>query len=133
MLAPNGPADRPHQAAQQCAQARAAWRTRGNIAYVLCAGSRGFQPGELSHLRPGHQPTIPICAQVCCVYSLKRAQLLMGALPNGGLITIYYMDIRAFRQGVRGVLPAVQSPWASAWSRAKWPGYSGRGWTTVVT
>jgi heterodisulfide reductase subunit A len=42
--------------------------------------------------------TIPICSQICCMYSIKQAQLLMGALPMAD-ITIYYMDIRAFGKG----------------------------------
>jgi heterodisulfide reductase subunit A-like polyferredoxin len=58
----------------------------GNIAYVLCAGSRD------------HTADNPICSQVCCMYSIKQAQLLMGALPLAD-ITLYYIDIRAFGKG----------------------------------
>jgi heterodisulfide reductase subunit A-like polyferredoxin len=58
----------------------------GNIAYVLCAGSRD------------HTAENPICSQVCCMYSIKQAQLLMGALPLAD-ITLYYIDIRAFGKG----------------------------------
>jgi heterodisulfide reductase subunit A-like polyferredoxin len=58
----------------------------GNIAYVLCAGSRDHTAGN------------PICSQVCCMYSIKQAQLLMGALPLAD-ITLYYIDIRAFGKG----------------------------------
>ena len=54
-----------------------------NIAYVLCTGSRDETVGN------------PICSQVCCMYSTKQAQLLMGALPMAD-ITIYYINIRAF-------------------------------------
>jgi len=53
------------------------------IAYVLCTGSRDHTLGN------------PICSQVCCMYSIKQAQLLMGALPMAD-VTIYYIDIRAF-------------------------------------
>lgn len=56
------------------------------IAYVLCAGSRDDSAGN------------PICSQICCMYSIKQAQLLMGALPMAD-ITIYYIDIRAFGKG----------------------------------
>ncbi|MEN6618335.1 MAG: CoB--CoM heterodisulfide reductase iron-sulfur subunit A family protein [Rikenellaceae bacterium] len=56
------------------------------IAYVLCAGSRDDSVGN------------PICSQICCMYSIKQAQLLMGALPMAD-ITIYYIDIRAFGKG----------------------------------
>ncbi len=56
------------------------------IAYVLCAGSRDDSQGN------------PICSQICCMYSIKQAQLLMGALPMAD-ITLYYIDIRAFGKG----------------------------------
>jgi len=54
-----------------------------NIAYVLCTGSRDRSVGN------------PICSQICCMYSIKQAQLLLGALPMAD-VTIYYIDIRAF-------------------------------------
>jgi len=57
-----------------------------NIAYVLCAGSRDETVGN------------PICSQVCCMYSIKQAQLLMGALPMAD-VTIYYLNIRSFGKG----------------------------------
>jgi heterodisulfide reductase subunit A-like polyferredoxin len=57
-----------------------------NIAYVFCAGSRD---------RTVHNP---ICSRVCCMYSMKQAQLLLGALPVAD-ITMYYIDIRAFGKG----------------------------------
>jgi len=57
-----------------------------NIAYVLCTGSRDETVGN------------PICSQVCCMYSVKQAQLLMGALPMAD-VTIYYIHIRAFGKG----------------------------------
>ena len=58
----------------------------GNIAFVLCAGSRDQSIG------------VPYCSRVCCMYSIKEAMLLSGALPTADL-TIYYMDIRAFGKG----------------------------------
>jgi heterodisulfide reductase subunit A len=57
-----------------------------NIAYVLCAGSRDETVGN------------PICSQICCMYSIKQAQLIMGALPMAD-VTIYYLHIRAFGKG----------------------------------
>ena len=57
-----------------------------NIAYVLCTGSRDKTLNN------------PVCSQICCMYSIKQAQLLMGALPLADL-TIYYIDIRAFGKG----------------------------------
>lgn len=57
-----------------------------SIAYVLCAGSRDVSQG------------IPYCSRVCCMYSIKQAMLLSGALPLVD-VTLYYMDIRAFGKG----------------------------------
>jgi heterodisulfide reductase subunit A-like polyferredoxin len=57
-----------------------------NIAFVLCTGSRDEKSDN------------PLCSRVCCMYSLKQSQLLMGALPLAD-ITIYYIDIRSFGKG----------------------------------
>jgi heterodisulfide reductase subunit A len=57
-----------------------------SIAYVQCAGSRDQSLG------------VPYCSRVCCMYAIKQAMLLSGALPLVD-ITIYYMDIRAFGKG----------------------------------
>jgi heterodisulfide reductase subunit A len=56
------------------------------IAYVQCAGSRD------QSLR------IEYCSRVCCMYAIKQAMLVSGALPLAE-ITIYYMDIRTFGKG----------------------------------
>ncbi|MCJ7825773.1 MAG: FAD-dependent oxidoreductase, partial [Anaerolineales bacterium] len=57
-----------------------------SIAYVQCAGSRDATLG------------VEYCSRVCCMYAIKQAQLLSGALPLVD-ITIYYMDIRTFGKG----------------------------------
>ena len=57
-----------------------------NIAFVLCTGSRDETVGNR------------LCSQVCCMYSIKQAELLMGALPLAD-ISMYYIDIRAFGKG----------------------------------
>jgi len=57
-----------------------------SIAYVQCAGSRDLTLG------------IEYCSRVCCMYAIKQAMLLSGALPMAD-ITIYYMDIRANGKG----------------------------------
>jgi heterodisulfide reductase subunit A2 len=57
-----------------------------SIAYVQCAGSRDDTLG------------IEYCSRVCCMYAIKQAMLLNGALPLAD-ITIYYMDIRTFGKG----------------------------------
>jgi heterodisulfide reductase subunit A len=56
------------------------------IAYIQCAGSRDDTLG------------ITYCSRVCCMYAIKQAMLLNGALPLSE-ITIYYMDIRTFGKG----------------------------------
>ncbi len=61
-------------------------RMPDKIAYVLCTGSRDMSVGN------------PICSQICCMYSIKQAQLLMGALPMAD-VTIYYINIRSFGKG----------------------------------
>jgi len=57
-----------------------------NIAYVLCTGSRDCMLDNR------------LCSRVCCMYSLKQAQLIMGAVPMAD-ITIYFIDVRAFGKG----------------------------------
>jgi len=57
-----------------------------SIAYIQCAGSRDQTLG------------ITYCSRVCCMYAIKQAMLLSGALPLAE-ITIYYMDIRTFGKG----------------------------------
>jgi heterodisulfide reductase subunit A-like polyferredoxin len=61
-------------------------KSPANIAFVLCTGSRDKQVDNR------------LCSRVCCMYSLKQAQLLMGALPLAD-VTLYYIDIRAFGKG----------------------------------
>lgn len=67
-----------------------------NIAYVLCAGSRDHSVGN------------PLCSRVCCMYSLKHAQLLMGAVPLAD-ITIYHIDLRAYGKGYEEFLQQTQA------------------------
>jgi heterodisulfide reductase subunit A len=57
-----------------------------NVAFVLCTGSRDSSVDN------------PLCSRVCCMYTIKQAQLIMGSLPLAD-ITIYYIDIRAFGKG----------------------------------
>jgi heterodisulfide reductase subunit A len=57
-----------------------------SIAYVQCAGSRDATLG------------VEYCSRVCCMYAIKQAMLISGALPLAD-VTIYYMDIRTFGKG----------------------------------
>ena len=78
LLAPHGPYGRVLRPSDG--------RAPDSIAYVQCAGSRDRTLG------------VPYCSRVCCMYAIKQAMLLSGALPLAD-ITIYYMDIRAFGKG----------------------------------
>ena len=57
-----------------------------SIAYIQCAGSRDQTLG------------VEYCSRICCMYAIKQAMLLAGAVPMAD-ITIYYMDIRTFGKG----------------------------------
>ena len=57
-----------------------------NIAFILCTGSRDETVGN------------PMCSRICCMYSVKHNQLIMGALPLAD-VTVYYMDIRTPSKG----------------------------------
>ena len=57
-----------------------------SLAFIQCAGSRDKSLG------------IPYCSRVCCMYAIKQAMLLSGAVPLAD-IAVYYMDIRAFGKG----------------------------------
>jgi heterodisulfide reductase subunit A2 len=78
LLAPHGPYNRVLRPADGMEP--------GSIAFVQCAGSRDMSMG------------ISYCSRVCCMYAIKQAMLLSGALPLAD-ITVYYMDIRAFGKG----------------------------------
>lgn len=78
LLAPHGPYGRVLRPSDG--------KVPGSVAFVLCAGSRDQSIG------------VPYCSRICCMYSIKEAMLLSGALPVAD-ITIYYMDIRAFGKG----------------------------------
>jgi heterodisulfide reductase subunit A-like polyferredoxin len=56
------------------------------IAYILCTGSRDQSVGN------------PLCSQVCCMYSIKQNQLIMGALPLAD-VTVFSTDIRTYSKG----------------------------------
>jgi heterodisulfide reductase subunit A-like polyferredoxin len=56
------------------------------IGYIMCTGSRDAQVGN------------PLCSRICCMYSVKHNQLIMGALPLAD-ITVHYMDVRAVGKG----------------------------------
>jgi heterodisulfide reductase subunit A len=57
-----------------------------NIAFILCTGSRDDTVGN------------PLCSKICCMYSIKQNQLIMGALPLAD-VTVYYIDVRSVGKG----------------------------------
>jgi heterodisulfide reductase subunit A len=57
-----------------------------SIAFILCTGSRDETLGN------------PMCSRICCMYSVKHNQLIMGALPLAD-VTVYYMDVRTPSKG----------------------------------
>ena len=78
LLAPHGPYQRVLRPADG--------KEPESIAYIQYAGSRDKSLG------------VSYCSRVCCMYAIKQAMLLSGALPLAE-VTIYYMDIRAFGKG----------------------------------
>jgi heterodisulfide reductase subunit A len=78
LLAPHGPYNRVLRPSDG--------KAPDSIAYIQCAGSRDKSMG------------LSYCSRVCCMYAIKQAMLLSGALPLAD-VTIYYMDIRAFGKG----------------------------------
>jgi heterodisulfide reductase subunit A-like polyferredoxin len=56
------------------------------IAFIMCTGSRDAQVDN------------PLCSRICCMYSIKHNQLIMGALPLAD-VTVHYMDVRAVGKG----------------------------------
>jgi heterodisulfide reductase subunit A len=57
-----------------------------SIAFIMCTGSRDAQVGN------------PLCSRICCMYSIKHNQLIMGALPLAD-VSVHYMDVRAVGKG----------------------------------
>ena len=57
-----------------------------NIAYIMCTGSRDETVGN------------PLCSKICCMYSVKQNQLIMGALPLAD-VTVYDIDVRSVGKG----------------------------------
>jgi heterodisulfide reductase subunit A-like polyferredoxin len=56
------------------------------IAYVMCTGSRDQTVGN------------PLCSRICCMYSIKQNQLIMGALPLAD-VTVFTVDVRTAGKG----------------------------------
>jgi heterodisulfide reductase subunit A len=59
-----------------------------SIAFIQCVGSRDRRDWI------GH----PYCSSICCKYAVKDAVLIKEHVPNS-LVTIFYIDMRAFGKG----------------------------------
>jgi heterodisulfide reductase subunit A len=88
LLAPHGPYNRVLRPSDG--------KQPDSVAYVQCAASRDQTVG------------IPYCSRVCCMYAIKQAMLISGALPLAD-ITIYYIDIRAFGKGYEQFFQTAQA------------------------
>lgn len=75
LLAPHGPYNRVLRPSDG--------KEPDSVAFIQCVGSRDLSFG------------VPWCSRVCCMYAIKQAMLVSGALPLAD-ITVYFMDIRAF-------------------------------------
>ncbi|MFX0208420.1 MAG: FAD-dependent oxidoreductase [Candidatus Hodarchaeota archaeon] len=56
------------------------------IGYLYCVGSRDKTIDN------------PFCSQICCMYSIKQSQLILGAIPLADVFS-FYIDIRAQGKG----------------------------------
>jgi len=61
-------------------------RVPDRIAYVMCTGSRDRTVDN------------PLCSKICCMYSIKQNQLIMGALPLAD-VTVFTVDVRTVGKG----------------------------------
>jgi len=59
---------------------------------------RTFGKGYEQFYQNAQAMGVEYCSRVCCMYAIKQAMLVSGALPMAE-ITIYYMDIRTFGKG----------------------------------
>ena len=65
------------------------------VVFIHCVGSRDKTVGN------------EYCSRVCCMYTAKQAHLLRDKIPDG-LITVLYMDVRAFGKGFEEFYERVQ-------------------------
>jgi len=65
------------------------------VIFIHCVGSRDKSIGN------------EYCSRVCCMYTAKQAHLLRDKIPDA-LITVLYMDVRAFGKGFEEFYERVQ-------------------------
>ena len=76
------------------------------VAFIHCVGSRDEQIGK------------PYCSRVCCMYSMKNAQLCIDHEPDTE-VTCYYMDIRSFGKGYEEFYKTSQEKYGIEFIRGK--------------
>ena len=76
------------------------------VAFIHCVGSRDETIGK------------PYCSRVCCMYSMKNAQLCIDHEPDTE-VTCYYMDIRAFGKGYEEFYKTSQEKYGIEFIRGK--------------
>ena len=76
------------------------------VAFIHCVGSRDEQIGK------------PYCSRVCCMYSMKNAQLCIDHEPDTQ-VTCYYMDIRSFGKGYEEFYKTSQEKYGIEFIRGK--------------
>ncbi len=76
------------------------------VAFIHCVGSRDEQIGK------------PYCSRVCCMYSMKNAQLCIDHEPDTK-VTCYYMDIRSFGKGYEEFYKTSQEKYGIEFIRGK--------------
>ncbi|MDR2873280.1 MAG: CoB--CoM heterodisulfide reductase iron-sulfur subunit A family protein [Methanobrevibacter sp.] len=76
------------------------------VAFIHCVGSRDEQIGK------------PYCSRVCCMYSMKNAQLIIDHEADTD-VTLYYMDIRAFGKGFEEFYKNSQEKYGIKFSRGR--------------
>jgi len=76
------------------------------VAFIHCVGSRDETIGK------------PYCSRVCCMYSMKNAQLCIDHEPDTE-VTCYYMDIRSFGKGYEEFYKTSQEKYGIEFIRGK--------------
>ena len=76
------------------------------VAFIHCVGSRDEQIGK------------SYCSRVCCMYSMKNAQLCIDHEPDTE-VTCYYMDIRSFGKGYEEFYKTSQEKYGIEFIRGK--------------
>jgi heterodisulfide reductase subunit A len=84
-----------------------------SIAFIQCVGSRDRREWI------GH----PYCSSICCKYAVKDAVLIKEHEPNS-LVTIFYIDLRAFGKGFQEFVNRAKSEFGVEFIRSN-PGELG--------